>query len=333
MAERYGRTTKILRYYWREIYFETTRRFGIWAKENGELDVQLANLKYQSKYESIEKEVINEIKDLHEHTPKYDFQETSQQEILSQHNVEVININGAYIKQQTGKVKLLKDGEVFGVEEYNSEYFLKRGYQVIFTESVPFHALFGVYMWILIQTTDEKNRMVGFGDRHAFDKGMSGEMVWTLLPEDFATKGYGERRSHAIQKHLLSLPKDKMNLLWTFDYWIEPSSDLRQYLWAHRQKDIETARKIVEILPIDAIMRVLEYLVKDYWDRFCGWPDLLVYNSSEYFFVEVKSSGDKLSSDQKNWIKGNYHHLHLPFKLVKIHRSSVISLDEINNDK
>jgi hypothetical protein len=58
--------------------------------------------------------------------------------------------------------------------------------------------------------------------------------------------------------------------------------------------------------------------------RFCGWPDLLAYKGDEYFFAEIKSSGDKLSEDQKDWIRGNYEILGLPFKLVKIHRRKIV---------
>ena len=41
------------------------------------------------------------------------------------------------------------------------------------------------------------------------------------------------------------------------------------------------------------------------------------------FFSEVKASRDELSEDQKTWIRGNHAGLHLPFKLVKIHRMAV----------
>jgi hypothetical protein len=60
--------------------------------------------------------------------------------------------------------------------------------------------------------------------------------------------------------------------------------------------------------------------VVDYWRRYTGWPDLVVYRPNEYYFVEVKSSKDKLREDQKSWILGNNTELHLPFKLVKIHK-------------
>jgi Holliday junction resolvase-like predicted endonuclease len=56
----------------------------------------------------------------------------------------------------------------------------------------------------------------------------------------------------------------------------------------------------------------------DYWRNFCGWPDLLVYKDDEYFFVEVKSSNDKLSDDQKNWFLGNNEHMKFNAKIFKI---------------
>ncbi len=116
------------------------------------------------------------------------------------------------------------------------------------------------------------------------------------------------------------LPIDTSELLWTFDYWTLPSADLRQYLWAHRPDDVARARKIIEILPAEIIRNILKYLIQSYWERYLGWPDLLVYTLGEYFFAEVKSSKDQLSEFQKHWIYHNAAELHLHFKLVKIHK-------------
>lgn len=328
-APGYGRTSKIIRYYWREIYFETTRRFGEWLNDKEDIDWFIAKGKYENVHRQIEKEVIEEIKRLHQATPKYAFHEESQQEIITKYGVEIINLDGCYVKQDFGKVKLFKDDIFFSVEQYVAEYFKEQGFNVLFTESAPFHVLFGVLMGLLIQHySDPKNKPIGFGDRDAFDKGLQGDMVWTILPEDFGTVGYAERRASEIAEHINTLPKDKDELLWTFDYWIEPSESFRQYLWAHRQDDIQTARKIVKILPVEAILKILNYLVGDYWNRFCGWPDLLIYNDYEFLFSEVKSSGDSLSEDQKHWIKGNSEYLQFPFRLVKVHKKKVIELGQ-----
>jgi hypothetical protein len=58
----------------------------------------------------------------------------------------------------------------------------------------------------------------------------------------------------------------------------------------------------------------------DYWGRFLGWPDIFAWGCNKVLFVEVKLSGDKLSDEQRNWIEGNVKTLHLPFKLLKIHK-------------
>lgn len=327
VAEGYGRSTKILRYYWREIFFETTRRFGEWLKDKEDIDWIVASNKYKDVHKQIEKEVIEEIKKFHQIEPKYIFQEESQQEIITKYLVEVIDLDGCYVKHDSGKVKLFKDGTLFSVEEYVADYFKEQGYEVLFTESVPFHVLFGVFMWMLFQDySDPKNKTAGFGDRNAFDRGVPGDIVWTTLPEDFGSSGYAERRVSEITEYLSTLPNDKDELLYTFDYWIEYSEPFRQYLWAHRHDDIQTARKIVEILPVETIIKILNYLVGDYWLRFCGWPDLLIFNDHEFLFVEVKGSGDSLSEDQKRWIQGNSEHLQLPFKLAKVHKKKVIVL-------
>ena len=51
-----------------------------------------------------------------------------------------------------------------------------------------------------------------------------------------------------------------------------------------------------------------------------GWPDLLLYRQGEFKFVEVKSSNDKLSEEQKSWIGDNHDILKLPFAIAKIHK-------------
>lgn len=323
-AEIYGISSKIRRYYWREIFFQTTKRFADWAANAGYKDYETALRERRAEHETIEKLVIEEIKDFHKRTPKYTFQEEAQSEILAKNKVEIVNLAGIYTKTEDGKLGILVGDKLCSAEEFTGEYYSRKGYQILTTESIPFHVLFGTFMWLLIQDpTDPLVRVVGFGDRSAFDERRSGQQIWTHLPEDFGTPGYATRRESAITKHFESIPQNKEELLRLFDYWIEPSSGIRQYLWAHRSSDIERAHQLIQILSVDEICRVLKYLVADYWRRYIGWPDLLVYKSDEHFFAEVKSSSDKLREGQKKWIYANTLELHLPFKLVKIHKQSV----------
>ncbi len=320
-AEKYGMTSKVVRYYWREIFFETTQLFGDWADSQGYADYHIARRENPDLYSQIEKEVIQTIKELHERSPKYKYHEKSQKQVLEENNVEIVKLEGKYIEHADRVARILNGAKVYSPEEYAANFYEEQGYNTLFTESIPFHVIFGVYMWPLIQDpNDSLVRIIGFGNRKAFEGGRKSEQIWTHLPEDFGTPGYATRRAAAIEDHFALIASKKDELLWLFDYWVEPSEGLRQYLWAYRSEDVVKARQVVSLMSVDDILRILKFLVTDYWRRYVGWPDLVVYRQDSFFFAEIKSSRDKLREDQKIWIYGNSSELHLPFKLIKIHR-------------
>jgi hypothetical protein len=313
-----GRTSKIKRYYWRELFFAEHAAQADWDCEHpGATDDQR-----RSAYKQIEKVVLDEIKLRHATSPKYVFTEKSQADVIAQYGVEVTQLQATYVRDGAKGAQIVSGDEVISAEEFATRHYSAQGWQVLKLESVPFHALFGVMMWILIQDpADPQCRIVSFGDRNAFEDRRAKEPVWTHLPSDFGSRGYGKRRVTAIDEHFReSFVED--DLLWLFDYWRSCSEGLRQYLWSHRDHDVDQARRLVEILPVSAIIAILRYLVDDYWGRYLGWPDLLLHREEEYRFVEVKSSNDRLSEDQKRWIADNHDILKLPFAIAKIHRVS-----------
>jgi VRR-NUC domain len=318
-----GRTSKIRRYYWRELWFGTMERFAAWADAEGlstrESDITAKAVEAK---ERIEHEVLEELKRAHAASPKYIFREESQGAIIQNCRVEVVRLDAIYRSHPDTKAVVVLDGdEACSAEEYAARHYKRLGFQTLFVESTPFHVLFGIFMWLLIQdASDPMTRFVGFGDRTAFEAKTPPRQIWTFLPTDFGSPGYAKRRRSQIDRHLARLACERHELIWTFRYWLEYSGDFRQYLWAHRDQDVARARRLLDILPPPAVSKILKYLVGSYWDRYCGWPDLLVYKDDDFFFVEVKSSSDKLSEAQKRWIRDNYEELHLPFKLVKIHK-------------
>lgn len=322
MAAIYGRTSRIKRYYWREIAFETIKRLHQWSTDNGFADGVIPNSKYYDLYEQFEKEATDVIKDQHTKNPKYIYaKEESFDDIVKAHNIVVVRLDGKYGEPGNNRARIKLDDVVYGVEEFVIHHFKSLGYKAIKMESVPFHVLFGTFMWQLIQHPgDPNNRLVSFGNRDEFSKGLPPTLIMTLLPSDFGSSGYSERRSVEIARHFEFIRNSGEDLHWLFDYWTGHSHDFRQYLWAHEPKDIQTAKHIIDVLPLEVIIRILDYLVESYWEHFLGWPDLLVYDDNEYFFAEVKSSSDSLSDDQKDWIRGNSKSLHLPFKIVKVHK-------------
>ncbi|MBL8552196.1 MAG: VRR-NUC domain-containing protein [Hyphomonadaceae bacterium] len=316
-AETYGSTSKIQRYYWRELFFMTEERVAdLMSEQEGYDEVEVRR--------RIEKEVLVELQHLHKTRPKYVYTDLSQDEIIKRYGVEVVRMDATYLpKGEKGRV--IDDGEGgCSAEEFVLRRYADDGWQSLRLESAPFHVLFGVFLWPILQDAGDQNVREGmFGERAAYDESRAIVLMGTGLPEDFGTKSYAPRRAAAVEAHFAALPNDQLGMLRLFDKWLTPSEGLRQYLWAYEPDDIERARHLIEILPPSVIASSLRYLLDDYWRHYCGWPDLLLHrDEGDYFLAEVKSSGDKLSEDQKRWIGDNHDRLHLPFKLVKVHRQN-----------
>ncbi|RLS36374.1 MAG: hypothetical protein DWH81_12470 [Planctomycetota bacterium] len=323
-ASTYGSTSKIKRYYWRELFFREMVLFTDWARDN-ESDLLDDRPEAKAVREKCAEQALEDIKAFHTKSPKYSFSEESQTEFLARCPVGVIDLYHLYLPPENGRRCLIVDGgQSFPPEAIVQRHFSRMGYDSLAVESVPFHVLFGIFTWSLIEDGDDPLLSVNlFGDRFAFEeKQKEIPFVKVLLPHDFGTSAYFKRRSKAVASHFNKTIGNE-DLEWLFEFWLPYSDRLRQYLWAHREEHVLIAKQLLKILPREATVRVLKYLIEDYWVRYIGWPDLLVFNEEEFFFVEVKASGDKLSGEQRTWIEGNLKSLHFPFKLVKIHKAGV----------
>jgi hypothetical protein len=324
LAAIHGRTSKFKRYYWRELYFEPRKRFVEWALGQGEEDSNWDKLteRHREKLNKIKEGVTAELKALHEKQPRYHYeQEQSQAEVIERYGVEVEELRAVLIGDRDGTgVRLLDGSDPLTPEEFAERHLRRLNYDVVHTESVPLHALFAVLMWPLIEDTDDNLVQDSFvGERQAFLENRKGTLIHLRLPSDFGQPSYGHRRAAAIDSYLGSLGQDAPSLERDFDRLQPGSERLRQYLWAHREDDVSRARTIMQVVGSEAVHRILRFLVVRYWARYLGWPDILAFRDDGYVFVEVKASRDKLSDDQKDWIRGNSEALHLPFKILKIH--------------
>jgi hypothetical protein len=237
------------------------------------------------------------------------------QAFIDRWQVEIVDLKGTYVRNAGTKsgAAILDGAEPFRVEEFAARHFRRSGFEATFLQSAPFHVLFAVYFWSILQDRcDPRVRTVGIFNRHAYDQGGPSELLWIGLPSDFGTLDYSRRRAKAITKHLSAIAETRAELLRLFDSWLAPSFGLRQYLWGHRPETIETARKLIELMPPVVLKTVLGYLVMNHWGHYSGWPDLLVYRANHWFLAEIKSWSDKLNENQKRWIEDNHRALHLP---------------------
>lgn len=79
-------------------------------------------------------------------------------------------------------------------------------------------------------------------------------------------------------------------------------------------------KSIIKTLSYEHIVAIITILSFNLTDRLSGWPDLFVWNekTKEYFFVEVKTETDNLSTIQKYWILWNNQFSRFKFKILRI---------------
>ena len=311
-----GRTSKIKRYYWRELAFREMELYEDW-KQTAEGQASSAGSRFS--VPQVAEQALAEIKTLHANTPKYVFSNLSQQEVLERYNVEVLDVRADYIEGVTGRAQIMYEGQPLGVEQFACRHLDALGYRALICESRPFHALFATLLGRLIgDANDPKLRLTGVGDRTG---GSPSRPAWWMHPDDFGTSGYGKRREQDIEIYFsFVLPSTSDGLGAYFEECFEETLRLRTYLWAEAAETVATAKTLLEVLPPETVKSILRYLVDSYWANYTGWPDLIAIGAEDWFLAEVKSSHDKLSDDQKHWIEENSERLRLPFKLIKIHR-------------
>lgn len=316
-----GATSKFRRYYWREIAFERMRRFARFAEEHGEADATLARDRWPDEEERIRKEVIVDLQRVYRDNPKYSYSGEPQEELFAATGVCPLRLDATYQPRHDGRAAVILDGKIVSVEAFVASHFAAEGFETLELESRPLHALFATYLWYAIQDPEDPNvRVVSFA-RSVADESDRSETVRLCHPSDFGTVGYGERRRTELDSFFQEMLVAPDDLLQLFDYWQGPSEGLRRYLHANDVSVVARARRLAEVLPREALLRVLRYLVDSYWERYLGWPDLFIWRGRDYRFVEVKSSNDELRPNQAAWIRANANILHLPFTLVKVHRA------------
>ena len=95
-----GRTSKIRRYYWRELAFRKMQLFAERASAQGLSPESVTVSKATQIQKEVAEQALREIKHLHETSPKYMFREEPQSEIIQKYNVAVLNLKGVYDKSK-----------------------------------------------------------------------------------------------------------------------------------------------------------------------------------------------------------------------------------------
>lgn len=223
-----GRTSKIKRYYWRELAFREHELFEEYGGKPENYIYEIGETESDTVRKAREQALID-IKNLHVINPKYSYQDESSDSVISRFDVSIRNVHAEYVQDGDRKAKVNQEGTFLTVEEYAETTYRSLGYEVLFLESMLFHVIFSVFAWFVVQDPrDSYVQMSGFGERSAYEADKSKNPIWVPLPSDFGTSSYAERRFVQIEKHFENLLDGKEELLWLFDYWLPYSEGLRQ---------------------------------------------------------------------------------------------------------
>src|ERR1700730_2369995 len=141
--------------------------------------------------------------------------------LIDECHVEIVGLKGTYVRNAGIKSAAILDGaELCRVEVFAARHFRRSGFEATLLQSAPFHVLFGVYFWSVIQDrSDRRVRTVGILDRHAYDQNRPSEVIWIRLPSDFGTPNYSRQGAKRITNHLSAIGETRAELLGLFDNW------------------------------------------------------------------------------------------------------------------
>ncbi len=304
----FGQKGKVKRYYWREIYKTYCQNTLEWINQNSEKVKDI--LEFQKKFPDIakelEKQAKNHWKTLAKQSPKYDMKETTNTEFLAKTPLSEVHVSVEYRQIEKGNQKIGKwvsqSGNLVPVEQIATELYASQGYSVLRCERLLISTWVATFLSPSIQDkTDPRVRTVFRNSTKGWtSKNRDTGLIGILLPEDFGSAAFYERRKEAITSNI-GYMRNAENLLGVFNEFLESGESLRDYLWANSDEAVETARTALNVLPKEIVISSVVWAIQDFWKRQPGWSDLFVYKDLEYKFVEVKSPYDELSLEQMQW--------------------------------
>ena len=238
----------------------------------------------------------------HKINPLYEYNELSQDEFLKKVDVSIRKIEAKHkIKDDKGYWEG-KNGELLTPEGIAKEYYESLGFEVYYCERKIISTLVGAFLWTPINDPeDDRLEFFGIGSRGKYSKNKNSEILWMMLPRDFGSYEFFLRKKENFLEWIELIKSNP--LIGQYDYFLECSKNLREYLWVYNTESENITRKFLEVVPDNITIKLILWGIEHFWDRQTGWPDLFLVKEKEFLFVEVKTPHDKLSPDQMNWFE------------------------------
>lgn len=224
--------------------------------------------------------------------------------------MELINIKFDRIEEeQNGKVKYKVDGRELFAEETVMYHYKQNGYNAIWSENNYWWCLLGLLFWDVIFAKVRGAVQIsrgGIDEELYVDSPKFNELFqWTIstngMPADFFTVDFYKNREAMVNNRIKELSNSNVESVLRQSYQKHHGQNFRM-IENWNRFNIEELCIAPRILPSEAVIKILDRILRNISENRSGLPDLLVYNDSCLFMAEVKSEKDKLSEGQKNWI-------------------------------
>lgn len=212
--------------------------------------------------------------------------------------LEFININAEEVHSTSTKVKFSYNSKELFVEEVAIEYYKNQGYHAIWTENDYWWMIYALLFWdIIFMKTDTCTSVPMTDPRFESQYALLTTHRMMDMPHDFFKPTFYTVRKQNIDQRLRSFMKlDITNELKKsynehYGQFCRPIEDWNKFTL----NELTIATRLLSSQQIISIM----YMLAIDFNRFrSGFPDLIVFNNNEFFFVEVKSKKDTLSQNQ-----------------------------------
>lgn len=186
------------------------------------------------------------------------------------------------------------------VEQGVLAWYRSRGWQGAFAENLPWRGLFGLLFWDLL-----------------FDPAV-GAIHHPLqrAPSDLFRPEFHSRRREAIEGRLRLLD-DPVALHSLLVATIERKQGISNPLVVWNESLPVLIERCCTLLRPEQLRAVLEHMARDLPTNGSGFPDLLVWNETDYCFVEVKSPTDQLAEQQRCWLE-RFQELGIAARLLRV---------------
>jgi hypothetical protein len=187
--------------------------------------------------------------------------------------------------QQSSRHIVLDDSGQ-SVEAATLGHYRRAGWHGVHSENWLWNAIFGLLLWDIIYDPD-----VG-----AFHSPLQ------FAPADLHDPGFYARRQARIEGRLAMLHDPAGSFAVIAQHHDSKAGIANPFVSWHADL-LALIRIAIDRLPAKGLGDVLRRFAQDIKRRSRGFPDLFLWTTNEYRFVEVKSENDQLSAAQYQWLR------------------------------